>query len=226
MTEMSVAMLAKRLEVTQRRANQIVASGQISARRTDSGAWLVDPDSADAYSRRHRHTRGLSSDAAWALLFVLAGRHVEWISASTLARAKRRIREHSAATLAHSVAGRTQSHRYRAANLTRAEEGLLLTGRSAIEALNTDLLPDRGRLFGYVPRGTTAQEWATSHFMVADAAGAVHLFENTIPPSVGGESIPASVVAADLAISADAREREAGVEALEEMRTAWLRLRE
>lgn len=223
MAQMSVASLANQLGVTQRRANQIVASGQISAQRTDSGAWLVDTDSADAYARRHRNTRGLSTDAAWALLFMLAGRRVEWTSASTLARVRRRIREQRAADIAQSVAGRTQAYRFRAANLELAEKGLLLTGRSAIDALSTDLLPDRGRLYGYVPRGSTIDEWAKSHFMVADAAGAVHLFTNTLPASGADESIPASVVAADLAVSADARERAAGVDALDEMRTAWLK---
>lgn len=222
MAEMSVAVLARRLGVTQRRANQIVASGQISARRTDSGEWLVDVDSADAYMRKRRTTRGLSTDAAWALLFMLSNRRVGWIGESTRARLKRRIRTQRADLMAREVAARTHTYRYRPANLALAESGLLLTGRSAIEALSTELLPDRGRLYGYVPAGTSVDEWAKDHFMVADPAGTVFLFANTIPADATDEGLPDAVVAADLAISADAREREAGVAALEELRSRWL----
>lgn len=226
MAEMSVAVLAKRLAVTQRRAGQVVAAGQISARRTDSGEWLVDADSAEAYIRRRRTSRGLSSQAAWALLFILAGHRADWISASTQARLKRRIRTHSAETIARQVAGRTQAHRYRAANMDLAGRGLLLTGRSAVEAVDTDLLSDHRRLFGYVPAETTVDEWAADHFMIADPAGNAFLFTNTIPSEAATGTIPSSVVAADLAISADARERAAGVDALERMRTAWVKQNE
>ncbi len=222
MAEMSVAVLARQLEVTQRRASQIVASGDIVARRTDSGEWLVDADSADAYQRRRRSTRGLTTNSAWALLFMLAGHRTTWTTASTGARLRRRIRAHNGAELAREVAARTQIHRYRAANWDVFEHELLLTGRSAVEALATQLLPDRGRLYGYVPAGVSLEAWAKAHFMVADPGGTVFLFANTIPEVARVESIPASVIAADLAISADARERAAGIEALEGMREQWL----
>ncbi|WBU36711.1 hypothetical protein [Homoserinibacter sp. YIM 151385] len=222
MTDMSVAVLAKRLGVTQRRANQIVADGLISARRTDSGEWLVDVDSAEAFGRSRRTARGLTPDGAWALLFILNGQRVDWISESTRTRLKRRIRDGSSEVLAREVAGRTKIRRYRAANLEKARKNLLLTGRSATETLFTELLPDQGRLYGYVPRGTTVDGWAADNFLVPDTVGNVFLFANTMPAAAAGEKVPASVVAADLAISADARERAAGAVALEEMRAAWL----
>lgn len=222
MAEMSVAVLARQLEVTQRRANQIVASGDIIARRTDSGEWLVDADSADAYKRRRRSTRGLSTNSAWALLFMLAGHRTAWTTESTRARLRRRIRTLNGEEIAREVAARTQIHRYRAANWEVFEHELLLTGRSAVEALATQLLPDRGRLYGYVPADANVQEWAKAHFMVADSDGNVFLFANTIPAAAATESIPPSVIAADLAISADARERAAGIEALEDLREQWL----
>lgn len=223
MSEMSVAILAKRLDITQRRANQIVAAGLISARRTDSGEWLVDVDSAEAYGRRRRTTRGLSPDAAWALLFLLGGRTGDWVSPRTRARLRHRIRQQAAEHLARDVAGRTRIRRFRAANLDRARRDLLLTGRSAVDALSSELLPDDGRLYGYVPSGMTVEDWAAENFMVPDPAGTAFLFANTIPAAVTGESVPASVVAADLAVSADARERAAGIDALDEMRATWLK---
>lgn len=222
MTEMSVASLAKRLDVTHRRASQIVTEGLISARRTDSGEWLVDVDSADGYERGRRTARGLTPDAAWALLFMLDGQRADWISDSTQRRLKRRIRDHVAEVLAREVAARTRVYRYRTANVEKVRRSLLLTGRSATEALSTDLLPDPSRLYGYVPRGTTVDDWAADNFMVPDTTGNAFLFANTMPAESVGEDIPAAVVAADLAISVDARERAAGLEALEELRAAWL----
>ncbi|GAA2240304.1 hypothetical protein N1031_12870 [Herbiconiux moechotypicola] len=223
MAEMSVAVLAERLGVTQRRANQIVAEGRVSAKRTDSGEWLVDATSAQAYERRHQRARGLTPDAAWALLFLLAGCRTDWVSDSTRARIRRRIRTKTAEELARDVAARSQPYRFRAANLTLAEQGLLLTGRSAIESIETDLLPDRRRVYGYVPKGASIGEWARAHFLVDDPSGRVCLFDNTIPESADAEVLPGSVVAADLAVAADARERAAGIAVLETMRTSWLR---
>ena len=197
MAEISVASLAKRLGVSQRRANDLVADRAVIGRRTDSGAWLVDADSVNEYLRRRRTRRGLTNEAAWALLWLLDARTVDWVSESTLARLRRRIRERDADQLARDVAGRTRSHRYRAANAELAAEGLVLTGRSAASKLDTDLLDDRRLVRGYVPGGTAVSSWAAEHFMVEDETGQDILFDNTLPGGVDvEEEMPAAVVAA------------------------------
>jgi hypothetical protein len=48
------------------------------------------------------------------------------------------------------------------------------------------------------------------------------LYENTLPIEYDGDEMPVAVVAADLALSTDTRERSAALRALEEMRQRWL----
>lgn len=79
-------------------------------------------------------------------------------------------------------------------------------------------------MHGYVRSGTTA-EYAKSHFMVLQPNGRDVLYENSLPITYDAETMPAAVVAADLAVSTDTRERSAGLAALEEMRQRWLAAR-
>ncbi len=119
------------------------------------------------------------------------------------------------------VAKRATAHYYTAANAERASAGLILTGRAAAEGLSSALLEDHRHVCGYVPSGTV-DEYASSHFMVETPTGRDVLYENTLPIAYPGTIMPSAVVAADLATSTDARERSAGLQALEELRQRWL----
>lgn len=48
------------------------------------------------------------------------------------------------------------------------------------------------------------------------------LYENTLPFEFAGDIMPSAVVAADLARSADTRERAAGIQTIEELQKRWL----
>lgn len=221
--ELTARELARQLNVTHRRAIEIIRAGDVDAHRTSSGAWLVGGASVERYRRIHHGARGLTPAAAWAALFILDGRKARWVSASTLARLRRRLRTTTADELARDVAKRSRAHRYRAANPQRAADGLFLTGRAAIGQLRTDLLPDGRAVDGYVPSGTV-DDWARTHFMAVAADGKDILRENTLPDHVDAavaDDMPAAVVAADLAQSDDARERRSGLDALAGMLDAW-----
>lgn len=130
-------------------------------------------------------------------------------------------REHPSA----SQAPYPRVERYAAANAERAAAELIATGRAAAGTLGTELISDRRRVSGYVRSGTP-DEYAASHFMVADINGQDVVYENTLPVRFErGEVMPSAVVAADLATSTDTRERSAGLRALEELRQAWLAAR-
>ena len=58
--------------------------------------------------------------------------------------------------------------------------------------------------------------------MAASTSGQDVLYENTLPVTYDGEAMPAAVIAADLAISTDTRERSGGLRALDELRNTWL----
>ncbi|MFJ4036914.1 hypothetical protein ACIPVB_02420 [Microbacterium sp. NPDC090007] len=83
-------------------------------------------------------------------------------------------------------------------------------------------MDDTRQVCGYLPRDVDAEDYAASHFLVADPAGPDSLYENTLPVHCEGDVIPTSVIAADLAVSSNTRERSGGLRALEDLRQRWL----
>ncbi len=226
MADLTATELADRLGVTRQRALQLLSSREIAARQLANGTWLVDGDAVARYelSGRRGSGRTLDRDTAWGILWELSGLDADWLTEITRARVRRRIRESTAEDIAKAVAKRTVVHRYTAANAERGAAGLIATGRAAAASLGTDLIDDQRRVCGYLRSGS-ADEYAASHFMVADIRGQDVVYENTLPIDYDGEAMPKAVVAADLATSTDTRERSAGLRALEELRQAWLAAR-
>lgn len=223
MTDMTATELARRLGVSRRRATELLAMQAIAGRQLANGTWLADLESVARYemSARRQQGRTLDSATSWGLLWELSGLHAEWLTPSTRSRVRRRIRTSDADDLARAVASRTTARRYRAANAENAARGLIATGRAAASLLETDLLDDRRHVSGYVRAGT-ASDYARANFMVDDRAGLDVVYENTLPTRYDESSMPVAVVAADLAVSIDTRERSAGLRALNELRQAWL----
>ncbi len=226
MADMTATELAVRLGVTRRRATDLLVTCSIDGRQLANGHWLADVDSVTRYESGARRGKGriLDSSTAWGLLWVLSGLRADWLGASTRSRVGRRIRESGAEELARAVSARTSVRRYRAANAQRAAGGLIATGRAVAGRLGTDLMDDTSWVAGYVRTGT-ADEYAAEHFMVADSSGQDLIYENTVPTAFDGDAMPVAVVAADLAVSTDTRERSAGLRALDELRQAWLAAR-
>ena len=226
MVDLTATQLAERLGVTTRRARDLLRSETITGRQLANGTWLADSDAVARYEVSASRGSGRTLDAAtaWGLLWELSGLDADWLSASTRARVRRRIRGSDADAISTAVSKRTRAHRFTAANAERASSGLIRTGRAAVSVLDTDLIEDARQIAGYVRSGTT-DDYARSHFMIPATTGHDVIFENTLPIEYVGETMPAAVVAADLAMSTDTRERSAGVRALEEMRQRWLAAR-
>lgn len=227
MAEITTSDVARRLGITHRQANRIVSSGELSVRKLSNGAWVVEPDSLARFEVRRKSGAGrkLSASTAWALLWELSGLDADWLPVRTRARVAGRIREADVEQLVRDVAGRTRGHRFRSANAERVVPDILATGRLAASRLDTDLIEDGRRIAGYVPAGIEVNDFARSHFMAADPNGADVLFENTLPADYSGGVMPDAVIAADLALSTDTRERSAGIEALENLKERWLATR-
>lgn len=226
MVDLTATQLAERLGVTTRRARDLLRTETITGRQLANGTWLADSDAVARYEVSASRGSGRTLDAAtaWGLLWELSGLDADWLSASTRARVRRRIRESDAEALATAVSKRTQAHRFTAANAERASAGLIRTGRAAVSVLDTDLIEDTRQVAGYVRSGTV-EDYARSRFMIPTAAGHDVIFENTLPIEYAGETMPAGAIAADLTMSTDTRERSAGLRALEEMRQRWLAAR-
>lgn len=95
MSTIGSAELAAQLGVSRRRANQILRDRADLAVRDETGAWRIARTAAMRLARQHRGKRGLGNEAAWGLLALLEGDRPTWISDSTLARLRRRLRDDS-----------------------------------------------------------------------------------------------------------------------------------
>lgn len=223
MADITATQLAERLGVTKRRALDLLRTETIAARQLANGMWLADSDAVARYEISASPGSGRTLDAAtaWGLLWELSGLDADWLSSSTRARVRRRIRDSNASMIASAVSKRSRVHRFTAANAERASVDLIRTGRAAANVLDADLIEDTRQVSGYIRSGTI-QEYAKTHFMVPQANGRDVLYENSLPIDYEAETMPSAVVAADLATSTDTRERSAALRALEEMRQRWL----
>lgn len=226
MADLTATQLAERLGMTTRRARDLLRSEEIAGRQLANGMWLADSDAVARYESFTSRGSGRTLDVAtaWGLLWELSGLDAKWLSTSTRARVRRRIRDSDAAAIASAVAKRTRARRFSSANAERASAELIRTGRAAASALNTDLIEDTRRVEGYVQAGT-AESYAKKHFMIPAVAGRDVIYENSLPIEYIAESMPVAVIAADLAMSTDTRERNAGLSALEDLRRRWLAAR-
>lgn len=82
MLEVSVPEAARMLGVSPVRARQLVAAGQLHARRV-GGRWLVEVDSLPSAPRRGRP---MSQRIAWALAELAEGRRASWASSGEMSR--------------------------------------------------------------------------------------------------------------------------------------------
>lgn len=223
MTDLTATELATRLGVSKRHATDLLATNVIAGRQLSSGAWLADSDSVAHYESAARRGKGrkLDADTAWGLLWELSGRDAEWLTPSTLSRVRSRIRDAQAEEIARAVAGRTRAHRFRAANPAKAAAGLIATGRAAASVLGVGLMNDTRQVSGYTRRESAAN-YALENFMVADRSGHDVIYDNTLPIDYAGDVMPTAVIAADLAVSTDTRERSGGLRGLDDLRRTWL----
>lgn len=217
--DVTLADAARRLGVTRRHLNDLLTSGEIDGRKLSSGAWMINTDAIARFERLRKGAgRRMAPETAWAVLFELSGIRATWLPARTYARVRERIRDDTGEDIAAAVAYRAKSHAFHADGAEL--DDIVPTGVSALEVLDTGLIGSFTSVMGYLPAGFTFQEYADKHLLFADPAGPDVLLENTSPVPLAGPQ-PA-VVAADLALSGDARERQAGIDALENLRAKWL----
>ena len=146
---------AQALGVSQRQVADLLRTGKLAGEQLSDGTWLVAPRSIS--ERRWLNVgagRTWSAAFSWALLGELSGHSSTGLSQSTLARIRRRIRTSTAEEIARKVASRTVGHHYTADSITKTASELVLTGRSAADAINTELTSQTQVVEGY-PRNET-----------------------------------------------------------------------
>ena len=215
----STSQAAERLGVSRHEVARLVRAGTLDARMIDAGLYVVDPGSVQ---RRAAATvlRGRPWDArtAWAALLALEGEGDLGIAYHAERRLRRRLAEVSAEELAALSGKRMRVIRYRCAPsfADDVRGSLSLSGVSSPWASDMGLAVSAcDGIDGYVLRAEA--DIVRDCFLIADAGGGCVLREaRDLPePLRGLPSMPPTVAAADLALSADERERRCGLDFLE-----------
>ncbi|BDO41631.1 hypothetical protein CELD12_11210 [Cellulomonas sp. NTE-D12] len=217
MSEMTTAEAARRLRVSQRQVERLIGRGEVPARRTAGDAWVVDALAVNSLGRsRPVRGRPWSPEVAWGALWILSDLEAPWVDQRTRSRLSSRLKSMEAPALVHACRRRADVARYRVSEsfLDELREVLVLSGTSAAEQYG--LAEDAARVEGYC-EAEKAAELRAKLRLVDDERGNVTLratrFARVV--NVGLRTVPTAVVAVDLAESYEARERDAGLRAVE-----------
>jgi excisionase family DNA binding protein len=220
MAELSARQAADRLGVSTREVNRLIHNGSLRATKLGdkTSAWLIDAGSLNEYGRiKQGRGRSWNAATAWALLDELSGIE-QTLHPVTRFRISQRISTSNPDEIARKAAARVKTRRFAADDRGATASDLTLTGESAADRINVDLVGPGRTVEGYVPDGDV-EEFIRSHLLVEDPRGDVVIYDTS--RSVGHE-LPVAVVAADLARSTNTRARAAGVRILGSLRERWI----
>ena len=205
--------------ISSHEAARLARDGRIKAIKAVGDALLLDAIDVQQYKNLHQGKgRPLSPDIAWAALLILSGFDVEWLSYPQLRRLKLKLKTTSALDLLWQARNRLQTKRYRASEsfFKELRNELILTGSSS-SLFEFSLVEQKHVLEGYttvnfeiLEKKYHLVEDTNGNAIIHSAHGHVWFFNKT-------ETIPIAVAAADLAVSLDTREKQAGLAALERL---------
>lgn len=218
MTEMTTAVAAERLGVSQRQVQRLIEARELPATRTAGDAWVVEALAVNAMARtRPARGRPWSPATAWAALWRVSRLEVDWLDRRTTRRLDDRLASIDAEELVHATRRRAVIRHYRASASFLADlDGLVIrTGTRAMEPSRFGMERDLGRVDGYCT-SEVATRLARDFHLVEDPRGNATLRVTAAPSAIleGRDMMPVAVVAADLAESLEARERSAGLRVL------------
>ena len=216
---MTTAEAAGRLRVSQRQIQRLIRSGEVPARRTAGDAWVLDALAVNSLARsRPSRGRPWSTEVAWGALWMLSGLEAEWVDDRTRSRLSSRLDGMDSADVVHACRRRADVVRCRVSEsfLDDLRSAVVLSGTGAAEQFG--LAGDSTRVEGYC----RADVWPgirSAYHLAEDARGNATIRVTTFAEVLagGGVTMPKAVVAADLAESYEASERNAGLRALEEL---------
>jgi len=221
MTQVTTALAAERLGVSQRQVQRLIESGRLPATRTAGDAWVVEALAVNAMARtRPERGRPWSPPTAWAALWRVSGLEGDWLDRRTTRRLDGRLASIDAEELVHATRRRAAIRRYRASESFLADIDVLVirTGARAMEPSRFGMERDLGRVDGYCTSEVAAR-LARDFHLVEDPRGNVTLRVAAGPSATleGRDTMPVAVIAADLAEALEVRERSAGMRVLEDL---------
>ncbi len=215
----TASQAARLLGVGRHEVARLVRAGVLRARKTDSGNLVVDPVSVHAHGALPQFKgRPWSSQTAWAALLTLGGDDTSWLEYHKRRRLFLKLKEIGAKELVWLARNRMEARRYLISPSFEddVKEALIASGMASSFVSDLGLASAAPVLDGYAV-GRTPEEIERDFFLVEDASGPCTVrFAKDLPDSLrGATEMPESVVAADLAISVDAREQRCGLNYLE-----------
>ena len=216
---LTVEQAAERLGVSAQEVRRLVRTGTLPAQRV--GRTLVLSD--DAVDERARLDVGpgrvLSPAVAWATLWELSGEHAGWLDRPARSRLNARLASSDAEQVVAAVRDRAERHELRVlpAYLDRvlAAPGVVTSGITAADAVGADIVAAGAPAELYCAADTLdglRRDLGLSERGEPNLVVRVPRFAEL--PLTGREHAPSAVVAVDLAGSADARTRRAGLDLL------------
>lgn len=210
---LSVPEAAARLGVTAGRVRQLIASGELAARRVGR-VLLVEAASVDRRAQLGTlDGRRFSPARAWGLLFLIDGLDARWLDPVSRAKLRNFIARHDLASLRPRLVTRAQRHQFRAhpsdLGPIQRESGLMRTGTSAARDVGLDLMP-ADELDAYLTRDRL--DAIVDKYKLREGQQPNLTLRSTLaltPDWPVLQVAPASVVAIDLADDVDPRSQEA-----------------
>ncbi len=215
----TASQAARLLGVGRHEVARLVRTGVLRAWKTDSGDLVVDPGSVHARRALSQFKgRPWDSQTAWAALLALGGDDASWLEYHKRRRLFLKLKEIGAEELVWLARNRMEARRYLVSPSFEddVKEALVATGMASSFASCLGLASMAPVLDGYAV-GRTPEEVERDFFLVQDASGPCTVrFAKDLPDFLAGAAeMPKPVVAADLAMSVDARERRCGLDYLE-----------
>ena len=209
---------AEALGVSSHEVARLAREEKIKAKKVRN-VLLIDAIDLQLYVTLHQGKgRPFMSSVAWAALWILSGLDAEWLSYQQRRRLKDKLQKISACDLVWQARNRSVTRRYRVSEsfLKKLKSELILTGKSNDLFENTLTQQDQ-MIEGYTDIDYEILE--QKYHMVEDTNGNViiHVVQDETSLINMVDSVPKAVAAADLALSLDTRERQAGLQMLERL---------
>lgn len=213
----SAAQAADFLGVQAPEITRLYRNGDLSGRKVPGGALLLDASSVQAYKTIFRGSgRPWDSQTAWAALLLVGGEDVSWINYHKLRRLKLRIPSLSAEDLVWLSRKRSNTRRYRVSSSFSEDlkASLVLSGMSTSAAADMGLVASSSTIDGYAKN---LEQLEKDLFLMPDVSGNCIIRVAVAAPDeiFSATQVPTVIVAADLAMSVDTRERRCGLDYLE-----------
>lgn len=209
---------AERLGVSATRVRSLAENGSLKTVRYGRNLFVTETSVERYAGLDRRRGRLFSPRIAFAALYMISGKNVDWLTSAERCRLRKRLRGVDSSRLITLCCKRAEVHDYwcHGSRMDRVRERIRLSSASG-DICRTFNLMYTENLEGYVPRDQLADVIAEGRLIEKESyhpSIRLHVLDINLPDS---GDMPVGVCAADLAVSLDIREKYAGIEKLDSL---------